>query len=200
MTTTLNLPNRHPIAYESAQRKDFDVIRRIAHAAETDNFRNVLQQHEKDIIAVTKHHLRLGPSDTCQVQPQWITGGFNVCIPIQVSGSFNERLLLRCPLPHMHAEPYYPGTVDENMRGEVGAYAWMQESCPDIRIPRLYGFGFSDNTDFTQESRLRIHARLSLQVEQTFSQFWCENTDQIVKAKLDDYERYNNNLRQLFNS
>lgn len=47
----------------------------------------------------------------------------------------------------MHAEQYYPGTVDENMRGEVGAYAWMQESCPDIRIPRLYGFGFSNNTD-----------------------------------------------------
>ncbi|EQL02551.1 Aminoglycoside phosphotransferase [Ophiocordyceps sinensis CO18] len=177
MTTTLNLANRHPIAYSSAKRKEFDVITRIAHAAETENFRNVLQQHDKDIIAVTKHHLRLGPSDTCRLQPQWITGGFNVCIPIQVTGSFNKRLLLRCPLPHMHAEPHYPGTVDENMRGEVGAYAWMQESCPDIRIPRLYGFGFSNNTDvctrpsfvsialtvndqFTHESRLGIHVRL----------------------------------------
>ncbi|POR35357.1 Aminoglycoside phosphotransferase [Tolypocladium paradoxum] len=129
MTTTFHLPNRAPITYESAAKQDFDVIKRLAHATATENLRKVLQQHEKDIIAVTRHHLRLSPLDSCQVQPQWITGGFNVCIPIQVSGSsFNGSLLLRCPLPHMHAEPYYPGTVDENMRGEIGAYAWMQET------------------------------------------------------------------------
>jgi hypothetical protein len=24
-------------------------------------------------------------------------------------------------------------------------YAWMQHQCPDVRIPHLYGFGFSDH-------------------------------------------------------
>ncbi|UNI16386.1 hypothetical protein JDV02_002821 [Purpureocillium takamizusanense] len=60
----------------------------------------------------------------------------------------------------MHAEPYYPGMVDENVRSEVGAYAWIEENCPTIRIPRLYGFGFSNNTDFTHESRAGIHVLL----------------------------------------
>jgi hypothetical protein len=27
---------------------------------------------------------------------------------------------------------------------EVGAYVWMQEQCPGIRIPHLYGFGLSN--------------------------------------------------------
>ncbi|KND87469.1 hypothetical protein TOPH_07875 [Tolypocladium ophioglossoides CBS 100239] len=46
----------------------------------------------------------------------------------------------------------------------------------------------------------KFQARLSLQVEQPFSQFWCENADQVVRTKLEDYERYNNKLRQLFDS
>ncbi|KND87033.1 hypothetical protein TOPH_08309 [Tolypocladium ophioglossoides CBS 100239] len=145
---TLILPNGNPIAYESAAGKDLDVIKRVTHAAATKNLRNVLQQHEKDIIATTKHHLRLGPLDSCQVQPEWITSGFNVCIPIQVAGSFNGRLLLRYPLPYMQAEPYYPGTVDENMRGEIGAKTALTSA----------SLAYTDL--FTYESRVAIYIRL----------------------------------------
>jgi hypothetical protein len=38
----------------------------------------------------------------------------------------------------------YPGTVDEKLSSEAGTYVWMQDRCPDVRIPQLYGFGFSD--------------------------------------------------------
>ncbi|POR33381.1 Aminoglycoside phosphotransferase [Tolypocladium paradoxum] len=167
MTTTLKLPGRQPIAYESATRKDFDVVTRTAHALATEKLRQVLEDHQEDIIALTKHHLRLGTNDTCQVQPNWIIGGFNICVPIRVSGSFNGSFLLRCPLPHMHAESWYPGTVDENVRGEIGAYSWMHENCPDIRIPRLYGFGLSNCATFTHESRLAIYTRLWRRVRRT---------------------------------
>jgi len=43
------------------------------------------------------------------------------------------------------AEPRYPGTVDEKLSSEVETYVWMQDRCADVRIPHLYGFGFSDH-------------------------------------------------------
>jgi hypothetical protein len=51
---------------------------------------------------------------------------------------------MRCPMPHKLAEARYPGTVDEKLSCEVGTYAWMQETSPDVPIPHLFGFGFSD--------------------------------------------------------
>lgn len=47
-------------------------------------------------------------------------------------------------MAHKLAEAVTPGSSDEKMGCEVGTYAWMQERCPEIRIPHLYGFGFSD--------------------------------------------------------
>jgi hypothetical protein len=47
-------------------------------------------------------------------------------------------------MPHMLAESAYPGTVDEKIGYEVATYAWLQENCPDIPIPHLWGFGFTD--------------------------------------------------------
>jgi hypothetical protein len=47
-------------------------------------------------------------------------------------------------MPHKLAENRYPGTIDEKLGCEVGTYAWIQRTCPDIRIPFLYGFGFSN--------------------------------------------------------
>jgi hypothetical protein len=35
--------------------------------------------------------------------------------------------------------------VDGKMRAEVGAYAWIEEHCPEIPAPKLHGFAFSAN-------------------------------------------------------
>ena len=95
---------------------------------------------------IVRHHLRLRSEDTCIVKDQWIRGSFNVCIPIEVrSAGFNQKFIFRCPMPHKLAEATYPGTIDEKLSSEVGAYVWIQEYCPDIPIPQLYGFGFSNN-------------------------------------------------------
>ncbi|CAL3964399.1 unnamed protein product [Diplocarpon coronariae] len=46
------------------------------------------------------------------------------------------------------AKASYPGTIDEKLSSEVGTYAWMQHYCLDVRIPYLYGFGFSDHPHY----------------------------------------------------
>ncbi|KAM7212978.1 hypothetical protein V8F06_011632 [Rhypophila decipiens] len=38
---------------------------------------------------------------------------------------------------------------------------WMQEQCPDIRIPYLYGFGFSDGRCFTHEKQGPFYVRIA---------------------------------------
>ena len=104
---------------------------------------------------IVKHHLGLGDQVTCIVagQRRWIRGNFNVCVPIEVESPDSvQELILRCAMPHKLAEAHNPGSVDEKLGCEVGAYAWIQERCPEIRIPHLYGFGFLD----------RRHVRLLL--------------------------------------
>ena len=64
-----------------------------------------------------------------------------MCIPVEVrSARLPKKFILRCAKPYKLAA----GKVDEKVSSEVGTYAWMQDRCSDIRIPRLYGFGFSD--------------------------------------------------------
>jgi hypothetical protein len=69
-----------------------------------------------------------------------------VCIPVEVkSANFYKKLIFRCPMPHKLAEAKYPGTIGGKLSCEVGTYIWMKDRCPDIPVPYLYGFGFSDN-------------------------------------------------------
>lgn len=51
---------------------------------------------------------------------------------------------MRCAMPYKLAEDCYPGTVDEKVGGELGAYAWMQAYCRDIPLAFLHGIGFLD--------------------------------------------------------
>lgn len=51
--------------------------------------------------------------------------------------------MIRFPLPYRIGENCSLGNADETIRHEVGTYAWLQENCPIVPIPRLYGFGLS---------------------------------------------------------
>ncbi|KAK3294538.1 uncharacterized protein B0H64DRAFT_189728 [Chaetomium fimeti] len=104
---------------------------------------------EPDLVSIR-------PPDT------WILGSFNLCIPIRVRRSPKETpytVLMRCPLRHKLAEDRYPGTVEEKMRCEVGAYVWMQENCPEVPIPNLLGFGFPGGLHFTHISSRPFYQR-----------------------------------------
>ncbi len=147
MPATIELDHRRPITYESALKKDANIISQAAHLAAAKRFSQELWDGRHTIEALVRHHLGLADGDACAVQPRdrWIRGGFNMCVLVEARlGGACRKLMFRCPMPHKLAEARYPGSVDEKLSCEVGTYAWMQNQCPDIRIPRLYGFGFSD--------------------------------------------------------
>lgn len=148
MITILRLDSGHSISYDSG---DISVIHQAENVAEIYRLCQELQRHENDIVAVTRHHLRLHRSDSCHIQSQWTACRHHVCMPIQVTGSFNTKLLIKFPLLIARDAPCMaPRTttyLDESIRSEVGASAWMRDNCPTIRIPRLLGFGFSDHRE-----------------------------------------------------
>lgn len=85
----------------------------------------------------------------------WLHGSFNLCIPITVTVNnhnkssrsrrrqqdSSKRVMIRFPLPYRVGEDFRPGNADEELRCEAGTYAWLQDHCPTVPIPRLYGFG-----------------------------------------------------------
>lgn len=150
MSAMLEFHGRAPLTYESAHNKEVNIVHQLAYLPAATKLRQEIWEQREDIEALTKHHLRLGDKHTCTVLEQhtWIQGSFNICIPIEAkskSGSWSSKVIFRCPMPHKLAEQIYPGTIDEKLGCEVGAYTWMQDRCPDIRIPHLYGFGFSNS-------------------------------------------------------
>lgn len=143
---------------ESAAEEEGDFLLAVRHQAAAESFRQRLW-HQRDLIAaLVRHHFHLGTNDRCTVLPpgEWIQGGFNLCILVQVeSRGSSKRLVFRCPMPHKLAEQQYPGTIDEKVACEVAVYAWMQEHCPGIRIPHLYAFGFANGSHVSVPVSLR---------------------------------------------
>ncbi|TPX14871.1 uncharacterized protein E0L32_004980 [Thyridium curvatum] len=153
---TLSLLGKPPITYRAALDTDDNYISEAAFVRATEQLFQALWAQQPAIKGLVRHHLGLRDRDdvVCDIagHRRWLVGGFNVCIPVRVtSPTRNHRLILRCAMPHKLAESRFPGTVDEKTACEVGAYVWMQEKCPDIPIPRLYGFGFSDRRCFTHQ-------------------------------------------------
>lgn len=74
-------------------------------------------------------------------------GSFNVCLPVYIenwSKHPRHRVIIRFPLPYKTGESNRPGNNDEKLRCEAAAYAWIQENCPDVPIPHLWGFALSE--------------------------------------------------------
>ncbi|OBT65052.1 hypothetical protein VE03_05186 [Pseudogymnoascus sp. 23342-1-I1] len=107
MSTTINLDHGKPITYESALNKDANIINQAAYLeAATELYQSLWDQRQ-----------------TTEALAQWIRGGFNVCIPIEVQSTRGDKkLIFRCPMPHKLAEAKYPGTVDEKLSSKVGTF------------------------------------------------------------------------------
>ncbi|EGY22539.1 uncharacterized protein VDAG_03977 [Verticillium dahliae VdLs.17] len=160
---TLELPNGSLITQEAALDTDKNIVQEVRHVEATKAFYRRLWAERDVMSALVKHHIGLGDQFDCFIAPQhqWIRGNFNVCLPVNVrSPGSSYKLILRCAMPHKLAEAHKPGSMDEKMDCEVGAYAWIQEKCPDIRIPHLYGFGFSDQRHFTHEAHRPLYIRM----------------------------------------
>lgn len=158
---TIELLGRGPVTLETALEEERNVLRWATYAPATEKLSQELWQERDAIAATVRHHLGLRPQDRCTVLPRerWIRGGFNLCVFVEVaSGSSARRIVFRVPMPHKLAETRFPGTVDEKVDSEVGAYVWVEEHCPEIRVPHLFGFGYMDGRHVSQ---LRVGRRAS---------------------------------------
>ncbi|KYK57534.1 hypothetical protein DCS_04545 [Drechmeria coniospora] len=164
MPPKLNLVGRHPITIDSALEEEKNVINWASYGPATDKLYDHLWTQRRAIEALIQHHLALGKRDTCTVLPpqHWIRGSFNICILVEIYSALpSNKVLFRCPIPHKLAEARYPGTIDEKLGCEVGAYIWVQEHCPEIRSPDLFGFGFLDGRHFTHSKHMPFFSRLT---------------------------------------
>lgn len=133
------------ITYAQAVSDESNILHKLAYWGLRHRFFADLSKKKDLIEGAVAHHLGLLPkachiSDDCD----WVHGTFNVCIPILIDDLRGAtRVLLRLPLPFRVGEQFRPGNADEKLRCEAGAYAWLQQNCPNVPIPKLYGFALS---------------------------------------------------------
>lgn len=90
-------------------------------------------------------------------------GSFNICIRVDIDGEESKpgkQIIMRFPLPYKVGEAPCPGNSDEKILCEAGTYAWLQENCPDVAIPHMYGFGLATGQAVSVRTILsvRFHA------------------------------------------
>lgn len=140
------LPTRE-ITHSSAEKEDYNVLHELAYVGKRNKFLNHLARSQRTIESIVAHHLGLNSAKSCHLAAKgWIIGGFNACIRVDVHGkdqNIAQQVMIRFPLPYCVGEEPCPGNSDEKIRSEAVTYTWMHENCPEIPIPRLYGFGLS---------------------------------------------------------
>lgn len=136
---------RGEITYTSAKEEEVNILHQLSYYDKQTRFFSYLNDHRDWIKNVVAHHLNLTSPDACHVSEveNWLHGSFNVCIPVTVTIRSAKTVILRLPLPYRIGEDFMPGNGDEKVRCEAGTYAWLQENCPDVPIPELYGFALS---------------------------------------------------------
>lgn len=159
---------REELTYSDAKEREVNVLHQLGYYEQQRNFFAHLNGKRRWIKAVVAHHLGLKSPDACHVaeMKDWFHGSFNVCIPVTIDNWIGrqqpgKRVLLRFPLPYRVGEAFRPGNGDEKIRCEVGTYAWLQENCPDVPIPQLYGFAMSTGETVWDQVLPIARARIS---------------------------------------
>jgi len=136
------------VVFDEAVQEEHNMLHRLTYWQKKFDFLMYLHQQRDKIEALVSAHLGLKSPKDCQLtQPvDWIHGGFNICLPVNISCRKHpgRRVIVRCPLPYKIGEIEHPGNAEEKLRCEAATYVWIQENCPDVSIPRLWGFAFSD--------------------------------------------------------
>ncbi|KAG5943141.1 hypothetical protein E4U53_007107 [Claviceps sorghi] len=162
MSSTIALLDHEPLTFQQALSEDFNVIQRHHQVAQVQEQYSILWSQKDSIAAIVKAQLGLHNEAKCAATPpqEWIRGKFNICIPIFVeSCQFSGKVMMRCPMPSALADSYHSEKITERLRSDIGAHAWLQKNCPDIRIPQLYGFSILDR-HYTSEAQLPWQSRL----------------------------------------
>lgn len=72
-----------------------------------------------------------------------------------------KKVFVRLPLPYKVGEAPYPGNAEEKLRCEAATYIWIQNNCPDVPIPHLRGFGFSNGHSFSAPENTPLLIRVT---------------------------------------
>ncbi|PGH35133.1 hypothetical protein GX50_02055 [[Emmonsia] crescens] len=155
------------ITYSLAKEREVNVLHQLGYYDQQTRFFSHLNENRSWMKAVITHHLGLRSTDACHVanMEDWLCGSFNVCVPVTIDNwngirhQSGQRVLLRFPLPYRVGDAFQPGNSDEKIRCEAGAYAWLEKNCPDVPIPRLYGFAMSTGETFTRIENLSFLSR-----------------------------------------
>ena len=157
MSKTLPLLHGN-ITLESALDDDDNMLQALTYPQERFEYFVYLWTHRIEIESIVSFHLGLKEREICQIGEvkDWMAGSFNVCIPVRVNmgGSCCKRVIIRFPLLYKVGESQYPGNADEKIRSEAATFIWIQENCPTIPIPYLWGFGLPDGTSVCIQSDL----------------------------------------------
>ncbi|PLN86910.1 kinase-like domain-containing protein [Aspergillus taichungensis] len=166
MTKSLPLLRGNSISLEDALTDDDNILHRLDYPQKQKEFWSHLLSHQSDIEELVSFHLR---AKHCQIadETDWLSGSYNVCIPVYVSPPSEKRVLVRIPLPFKIGETNNPGNLDEKLRCEVATYIWIHEKCPTVPIPSLYGFAFPDGQTFAEASSVSFLSRLQWRITRT---------------------------------
>ncbi|TQV92473.1 hypothetical protein V2A60_007161 [Cordyceps javanica] len=145
-----------PITFSAASRRSTNVLQSLLYPQRKLAFYSYIQERFELLAELVAHHLGTRP-DEILVAPQawWRHGSFNLCIPVRVNADLEKTglpqfVMIRFPLPYRVGEVTHPGNSDEKLRCEAATYAWIDENCPDVPIPKLFGFGLGTNERFTK--------------------------------------------------
>ncbi|KAL2869521.1 uncharacterized protein BJX67DRAFT_392056 [Aspergillus lucknowensis] len=127
------------ITLQSAIEDDGNVLLELSYPENRIQFYTYLLLHRNEIESIVSFHLGLSGKQSCRLGEvkEWLSGSFNVCIPVYV-GNWKEdtpRVLIRFPLPY-------------------------KENCRSIPLPHLWGFGFADGVSLTAIETAPLISRL----------------------------------------
>ena len=111
-----------------------------------EDFFNHLYNSRDLIAAAVAQHMSASQPPICRLSgpEKWMSGSYNVCIPAELSYGRYQRLIVRIPLPHKVGEFNFPGNTDEKLSVEAATYAFIEDNCPRVPIPRLFGYALSN--------------------------------------------------------
>lgn len=153
MSATLSLLRRR-ITLNEALEHDDNLLVQLEYPRRQHEFWSYLEARKNEIEAAVSFHLRLTHCRVAEVDA-WVAGSYNVCIPVYIGPPSDTRVLVRIPLPYKVGEEQFPGNVEEKLRCEVASYIWIQENCPDVPIPTLFGFGLSNGRTVGRKRQTR---------------------------------------------
>ncbi|EER39373.1 conserved hypothetical protein [Histoplasma capsulatum H143] len=142
---------RGEVTYSWAKEEKANTLIALEDNDQTNRQLAHLYRHSALVEQLAAHHLGISPKE-CEVAGGWFHGSYNICVPISVRG--RRQMLMRFPILHRVGESFRPGNSDEKIRYEAGTYTWLNENCPSVPVPKLYGFALSTGQSYTAAEKL----------------------------------------------